>query len=580
MTELPKGWAETSIGDLGKWGSGGTPKSDNEYFYGGEIPWIRSGDLPDGPIIDHEVNITPEGLANSSAKWVPEDAVLIAMYGATIGKLGITTYPVTTNQAVAFCQPNEAISSKFLFLGLSNIKQDLIEMGQGGAQPNISQQILKPVPFPLPPIPEQKRIVAKVDGLTARTARARTDLDRIPTLIARYKQRILALAFTGELTAGWRSNTEGEQIRGADMLGVIAQQKERIRQERSLRNNGRNRSLSVQSPDLPDLPSSWAWATFNDCSWDLTVGHVGPMKDRYVDEGIPFLRSLNIRENFIDLQKVVYIDEKFHGELRKSEIRAGELVVVRTGAPGTAAVVPETLGRANCSDLVIARLVPAMNPHYAAYYMNSQFAKSAVRGMQVGVAQQHFNVGAMSQMPVPVAPEQEQTEIVRRIESAFNWLDRVAADHAAASKLLPKLDGAILAQAFRGELVPQDPNDEPASVLLERIQAERAAAPKQAKSRKSRTLTPQEIAILPHSDNEFFEVIPKTPGASAMTKSRQDDDVMGQPYLAGLLKKGSVGTAQDLFKASDLPVADFYKQLAWEIEHKHIRDNDEKLEAL
>ena len=205
MSELPQGWAEITIGDVGQWGSGGTPKSDNKSYYGGSIPWIRSGDLPDGPIVAHEIGITEEGLANSSAKWVPEGAILIAMYGATIGKLGISTYPVTTNQAVAFCAVNGAVEPRFLFHGLAAKKQHLIEMGQGGAQPNISQQLLKAVEFPLPPLPEQRRIVAKVDGLTARTARARKELDRIPALIARYKQRLLALALCGGLTTDWRN---------------------------------------------------------------------------------------------------------------------------------------------------------------------------------------------------------------------------------------------------------------------------------------------------------------------------------------------------------------------------------------
>lgn len=562
MSELPEGWASPTIRDL------------FVFNYGKSLP---AAEREEGPFKVYGSN----GVVGTHTDAITDAPAIVVGRKGSIGEVHFSTepcYPIDTTYFIDNFSGLEPHFVNYLFRSLP-----FTEMNRATAIPGLSREDAYSVEFGLPPLPEQKRIVAKVDGLTARTARARTDLARIPTLIARYKQRILALAFTGELTASWRSNTEGDRNRGADVLGVIAQQRDQIRQERSLRNNGRNRSLSVQSPDLPDLPSSWAWATFNDCSWDLTVGHVGPMKDRYVDDGIPFLRSLNIRENFVDLQKVVYIDEKFHGELRKSEIRAGELVVVRTGAPGTAAVVPETLGRANCSDLVIARLVPAMNPHYAAFYMNSQFAKSAVRGMQVGVAQQHFNVGAMSQMPVPVAPEQEQPEIVRRIESAFNWLDRVAADHAAASKFLPKLDTAILAKAFRGELVPQDQNDEPASILLERIQAERATAPKKTRGQRSVAVSEVvEIQLPPVQVNVSVGpvTIIETRGGQAMTKSRQDDDVMGQPYLAGFIKKGSAGTAQDLFKASGLPVADFYKQLAWEIEHKHIRDDDEKLEAL
>lgn len=201
------------------------------------------------------------------------------------------------------------------------------------------------------------------------------------------------------------------------------------------------------------------------------------MKHRYVTYGIAFLRSLNVRANQVDLSELVYIDEQFHRELAKSALKPGDLIVVRTGEPGVAAVVPSELKLANCSDLIIGRLVPSMNSSYAAYYMNSEFAKGTIRGFQVGVAQQHFNVGAMSKMPVPFTSLDEQNEIVRRIEIAFAWINRLAAETTSARKLIDHLDQAVLAKAFQGELVPQDPNDEPASMLLERIREQQQAAP-------------------------------------------------------------------------------------------------------
>ena len=544
MTELPNGWAETSIGDLGKWGSGGTPKSDNDSFYGGEIPWIRSGDLPDGPIIDHEVNITPEGLANSSAKWVPEDAVLIAMYGATIGKLGITTYPVTTNQAVAFCQPNEAISSKFLFLGLSNIKQDLIEMGQGGAQPNISQQILKAVPFPLPPIPEQKRIVARVDGLTARTARARTDLARIPTLIARYKQRLLALAFSGELTAGWRKQFAAKEWCSSTVAGVA--------------------TIIFDGPFGSNLKSA-----------------------DYTESGVRVVRLENIGALRFIREKETFVSEEKFASLLRHELKPNDVLFASFISEDIrVCLLPDDLETAaiNKADCFCIRVDPdKCSAQFLAYLLASPTTYEVLKEEVHGATRPRISLKHLRGFTFDLPSQEEQSEIVRRIESAFGWLDRMMKDHHAASILLPKLDAAVLAKAFRGELVSQDPNDEPASMLLERIQAERAAAPKKPRSQRSVAVSEVvEIQLPPVQVNVSVGpvTIRETRGGQAMTKSRHDDDVMGQPYLAGLIKKGSAGTAQDLFKASGLPVADFYKQLAWEIEHKHIRDDDEKLEAL
>jgi len=118
--------------------------------------------------------------------------------------------------------------------------------------------------------------------------------------------------------------------------------------------------------------------------------------------------------------------------------------------------------------------------------MNSDYAQAVVSGFQVGVAQQHFNVGAMSEMPVPFAPTDEQAEIARRIETAFAKIDRLASEATSARMLIDRLDQSVLARAFRGELVPQDPADEPANVLLERIRAERGAAPKAKRGRKAK----------------------------------------------------------------------------------------------
>ncbi len=193
-------WKPFTLGELGKWGSGGTPKSGRAEYYGGAIPWVRSGDLSDGPVASHVVTITDAGLANSSAKWVPTGSVLLAMYGATIGKVGLTTYPVTTNQAVASLQCEQSlVSPSFAFWLLRSLKPAFVGAGQGGAQPNISQTIIKPWPVLVPSLDEQEKVVralervfTEIDRLTAEAAAARRLLDRLD-------QTVLTKAFRGEL---------------------------------------------------------------------------------------------------------------------------------------------------------------------------------------------------------------------------------------------------------------------------------------------------------------------------------------------------------------------------------------------
>ncbi|HLO97668.1 MAG TPA: restriction endonuclease subunit S [Fimbriimonas sp.] len=351
------------------------------------------------------------------------------------------------------------------------IKAQQVMTGAVGQQ-RVPAEYLKSCSLWLPPYLQQARIVKKLDSLASRTMRASKELGFIPELIEQYREAILAQAFLGRLSDEWRSTRNIPSAEESDLVNRVHQSRKSILSKNGKSAISRNRNRPTLQSELPKLPRSWAWMTFADCSWELTVGHVGSMKDRYVDKGIPLLRSMNVKPNRIDLNNVVYIDEAFHSELKKSELRGGDLVVVRTGNPGTAAVIPDDLGIANCSDLVIARLTPMINPHFAAFYMNSQFAKSAVREMQVGIAQQHFNVGAMRQMPIPVPSIEEQNEIVLRINTMIEWLDRINACRLDARNLLPQLDEAILAKAFRGELVPQPQDDEPAEILVERSKSE------------------------------------------------------------------------------------------------------------
>ena len=205
--DLPMGWVETTLSEIGNWGSGGTPKATNHQYYNGSIPWAKIGDLNDGIVVRTEDAITEEGLLNSSAKIVEEGTLLIAMYGS-IGKLGIAGTRLATNQAIAFCNIFEnLILKKFAFYYLRSRREHLLSMGQGGTQQNISQTILKAYPALFPPLNEQRRIVDKLERIGDRHRTARNELNHIPKLIVRYKQAVLAAAFRGDLTADWRNHS-------------------------------------------------------------------------------------------------------------------------------------------------------------------------------------------------------------------------------------------------------------------------------------------------------------------------------------------------------------------------------------
>ena len=184
--ELPAGWVWTTIGAVAETTSGGTPSRNHLEYYGGTIPWVKSGELKDSVITTVEEFITEEGVKNSSAKIFQQSTALVAMYGATVGRTGILGLDATTNQAICAIFPlKNAFTSKFITYWLQFQRQTLIDQSMGGAQPNINQDIVRAFPLPLAPPPEQHRIVAaieqqftRLDAGVAALQRARTKLKR------------------------------------------------------------------------------------------------------------------------------------------------------------------------------------------------------------------------------------------------------------------------------------------------------------------------------------------------------------------------------------------------------------------
>ena len=165
--EVPQNWSWTTLGKIGKWQSGSTPNRLNKDYYNGNIPWLKTGDLNDGYITHIPEYITEKALNETSVKLNPTGSVLIAMYGATIGKIGILTFPATTNQACCACEVFNGIDREFIFLFLLSHREEFIKMGGGGAQPNISKEKIINTYIPLPPFMEQKRIINVVNKIFA-----------------------------------------------------------------------------------------------------------------------------------------------------------------------------------------------------------------------------------------------------------------------------------------------------------------------------------------------------------------------------------------------------------------------------
>lgn len=194
-------WVQTIMQYIGNWGSGGTPLRSKTQYYGGSIPWLKSGDLNNGLITQADEFITEEGLKNSSAKIHAKGSVSIAMYGATVGKIGLLDLDAATNQAVASIQTNEEIcNNKYLFYYLMSQKEELIKKGKGAAQPNISQEILKAHPIPLAPPNEQDHIASILEEKIETFVQMEGYLKEVLSDIATIKELYLKKAYNGDFT--------------------------------------------------------------------------------------------------------------------------------------------------------------------------------------------------------------------------------------------------------------------------------------------------------------------------------------------------------------------------------------------
>ncbi|MBE9008895.1 restriction endonuclease subunit S [Pseudanabaenaceae cyanobacterium LEGE 13415] len=493
--DLPEGWEMIVLGELGEWSSGGTPSRKNPEYYDGNIPWVKTGDLDDGLIEEIEETITNKGLANSSAKVFPSGSLIVAMYGATIGKLGILSQPAATNQACAVLKSKDITTDliAYLFYYLLERREDLRMIGQGGAQPNISQTILKEYPCPLPPIAEQKRIVAKIEELRSRTQKAREALEVIPYLCDRFRQSVLAAAFRGDLTADWRE--ENPNVEPAkDLFERIKHNRRKTWEDfESKRLKARGKVLNddkwkkkYEEPkhniaiDLPELPSQWCWVKWEQVGL-CQNGRAFPSKE-YQTEGVKLLRPGNLHVSGSvkwDEANTKFMSPDWAIEYPDYLIKENELVINLTAQ----SLADEFLGRICLTteheecllNQRIARLTPILIlPKFMLWLLKSKLFRSYVDELNTGSLIQHMFTSQIDEFYFPLPPLDEQNVIVQLIEARLSAVEKIRSSAEETVKFLPVLDRAILTKAFRGELVPQDPNNEPASVLLERIREERA----------------------------------------------------------------------------------------------------------
>ena len=393
--------------------------------------------------------------------------------------------------------PQGGMSTQFLVYALNAL--NWMPHVSGTTRLKLTQGSLKKVPLSIPSLPEQRRIVAKIDTLQERSRKARAALEAIPPLLEQFRQSVLAAAFRGNLTADWRAQHPDVEPASVLLDRIRAERRRRWEEAELAKMQAKGKMPKdekwkerykepgvVDEGELPELPEGWCWANVDSLSTRVSVGHVGSTSEFYTEakDGILFLRSQNVRPDKLDMAGVVRITKQFHEQLTKSQLQAGDLLIVRVGANrGDTCVVPDGLGDLNCANIVFARPIDSMGK-YISLFCQSVMGQRILQGMTTGSAQGVINTKSAAELPVPICPPEEQRVLIHIVQAMTAKVGAMQNRLSEALHEYAALDQSILAKAFRGELVPQDPNDEPASVLLDRIRAEREAQSAKPRAKK------------------------------------------------------------------------------------------------
>ncbi len=434
--EIPESWGWTRLGSIGEWGAGATPsRTQPEYYKNATIPWLKTGDLTDGYITTIPEFISQKALTETSVRLNPTGAVLIAMYGATIGKLGILTFPATTNQACCACLPIHGIENKFLFYFLMAKKVSFIQQGEGGAQPNISKEKIVAPLMPVPPLAEQKRIVAKIEELLPHLE----DYDRAETQVSKLnaefpellKKSILQWAIQGKLVpqdpADEPASVLLERIRAEKAKLVKAGKIKKDKNESVIfrRDNSHYEKLNGVERCIDDeipfeIPDSWAWVRLGTYVQKLTDGtHFTP---RYVPEGIPFLSVKDISGGMISFDSAKYISAAEHSELfKRCNPQRDDILLTKVGTTGIPVLVDTEREFSIFVSVALLKFSKEyINKFFFVYLLQSPLVQDQCAENTKGVGNKNWVMKDIYQTLLAIPPLAEQKRIVAEIERLFS----------------------------------------------------------------------------------------------------------------------------------------------------------------
>lgn len=437
MSELPEGWAAAPIGSLCSLENGRAFKPTEWTTEGLPIVRIQNLNNPNAPFNFFKGQFDDKYYLKGGELLFAWSGTPGTSFGAHIWRGG----EAVLNQHIFRVDFNEeAIDKRFFRYAINQKLDELIDIAHGGVGlRHVTKGKFENTEIALPPLPEQKRIADKLDALLARVDACCERLDRVPLILKRFRQAVLAAATSGQLTEEWREE--------CGFTGSIS--------------------------------TSWSQTKIKDVG-RVQLGRQRAPKFHSGSNMRPYLRVQNVFEDRLDLSDVMEMDFP-KSDYEKYKLHVGDILLNEGQSPellGRPAMFRGEIADACFTNTLIRfQANPSVEPLFALlvfrHYMHSgRFRTEGTITTNIA----HLGAGRFAEIEFPLPSLSEQHEIVRRVEALFAFADRLEARYNAARTRVDGLTPALLAKAFRGELVPQDPNNEPASVLLERIRAARVAA--------------------------------------------------------------------------------------------------------
>lgn len=499
---LPPGWTESPLKDLGLIKPQGirpdeTPKEHFELW-----------SVPSYPTNSPETLLGKE-IGSNKIVVLPGD-VLLCKINPRINRVWYVR-PSDTLQQIASTEwivfRTGYLDSRFFMYRLQeqSFRNKICSnvSGVGGSLTRARPKEVKEIKISIPPLPEQKRIAAKISTLQAKSRKAKEALEAARPLLDKLRQSILAAAFRGDLTADWRKQNPDvepaakllERIRIERRQkweeAELAKMRAKGKEPKNDKWKGRYKEPEpVDTTDLPELPEGWCWEKVDTIAFVTKLAGFEYSKFVQYHPGgdLPVIKAENAGKQGFKVTEFSFVESKAVKNLTRSEIFGGEVLMVFVGAGvGQVALVPKDKKYFLGPNIAIIRpQTVRVIPEFLELFFRSPVGFRLTMSFTKAVAQPSLSMKTIRQIPIAIPPIQEQLVIIAKIAQLNSTQLQVDKNISQLLTKVGQLDQSILAKAFRGELVPQDPNDEPASVLLERIKAEREAAKPRKKTRKKK----------------------------------------------------------------------------------------------